>query len=165
MSSYRSGVTLADALAGVEPLVGPPIMSEIAAVLVEARAHFSDLEEWLIFLNVLAAAQSRSQARTFTAEALLTAQAAAPGGGTNARSIAEASGIPRETVRRKVQRLVDAGLVEWRSGRLHPTPMALCRLEPLRMRIYASAARVWEVVERCRAASLAADEDGGEIQT
>jgi hypothetical protein len=52
--------------------------------------------------------------------------------GTNVRSIADSTGIPRETVRRKVAELVTAGLVERRANRLALCPRASLVLAPLR---------------------------------
>lgn len=51
---------------------------------------------------------------------------------TNVRSIADSSGMPRETVRRKVAELVSAGLVERRGNKLSLRPNASTVLTPLR---------------------------------
>jgi hypothetical protein len=51
--------------------------------------------------------------------------------GLNARSIADFSGIPRETVRRKVQDLIDLGWVERHGNDLRATDKARVELMPL----------------------------------
>ena len=51
---------------------------------------------------------------------------------TNVRSIADSSGMPRESVRRKVAELVAAGLVERRGNKLSLCPRASRPLTPLR---------------------------------
>jgi hypothetical protein len=65
---------------------------------------------------------------------------------TNMRSIADSSGIPRETVRRKVAALVAEGLVLRRGNKLSISPIAEEALVPLRTAILRLAARNYETV-------------------
>ncbi|MFN3511906.1 MAG: hypothetical protein ACK41C_02590 [Phenylobacterium sp.] len=133
------------------PRTGPPIVAEVLAVLLKAREHFCDLEDWTVFLAVLTRAQSAGAFGAVSRGDLLAGKIAElPGGGTNVRSISESCRIPRETVRRKVAAMVARGFLERRGGRLYPTVGAMQALDPLRMQIYASAARVWQVVDRTR---------------
>lgn len=64
---------------------------------------------------------------------------------TNVRSIADSSGIPRETVRRKVAELISAKLVARRGNRLSLCPQASAVLSPVReacLRLIASNYRL-----------------------
>jgi hypothetical protein len=66
--------------------------------------------------------------------------------GVNLRSLADSTGIPKETVRRKVQDLIDAGWVERLDGNLHYTPQAFLAAKPAREALMRMAARIYEVV-------------------
>ena len=62
-----------------------------------------------------------------------------PGFGTNMRSLAESTGIPRETVRRKVALLIARGWVVTDEGTLYYTIDGYRSVEPARdaiMRMY-----------------------------
>lgn len=64
---------------------------------------------------------------------------------TNVRSIADSSGMPRETVRRKAAELITAGLVARRGNKLSLRPEASSALTPLReacLRLIASNYRL-----------------------
>jgi hypothetical protein len=64
---------------------------------------------------------------------------------TNVRSIADSSGMPRESVRRKVAELISEGLVERRGNKLSLCPTASRPLTPLRdgaLRLVASNYRL-----------------------
>jgi len=66
---------------------------------------------------------------------------------TTVRSTAEAIGVPKETVRRKIAELVEAGWLVRRSGKLYFTALAYAELTPVREQIEAMAARYHEVVD------------------
>jgi hypothetical protein len=68
--------------------------------------------------------------------------------GINLRSLAESTGIPKETVRRKVQDLIDAGWVARNGGNLHYTVEAFRAVGPGRDAFARMAARIYETVER-----------------
>ncbi|RAK52683.1 helix-turn-helix domain-containing protein [Phenylobacterium deserti] len=154
MEPSQSASAVAKLLAEHYAATGPPIMAELAAVVRSAQTFFPDLEDWAVFLNVLTRAQASPEFAQLSRPALLSrAVPVIPGLGTNVRSVADASGIPRETVRRKVHRLVERGYLEWRDSRLYPTAFAMEQLDPLRMQIYASVAKIWLIVERTRNSS------------
>ena len=66
---------------------------------------------------------------------------------TNVRSIAESTGLPRETVRRKVGQLVDAGWIARHGDDLSYTPEASRALTPVREALFELAGRLHAVVE------------------
>jgi hypothetical protein len=65
---------------------------------------------------------------------------------TNMRSIADSSGIPKETVRRKVAALVKEGLILRQGNNLSLSPAASPALTPVREAILKLAARNYESV-------------------
>lgn len=69
-----------------------------------------------------------------------------PGLGANTRSIAETLGIPKETVRRKVSELIEAGWLARERGKLYSTARAYQELAPVREQLETLAARYYEVV-------------------
>lgn len=75
---------------------------------------------------------------------------------TNVRSIAESTGIPKETVRRKVAALVAEGLVRREGNELSYTRLGLQRLSSVREPILRFAVRGHQAV-----AALDLDEDPG----
>jgi DNA-binding transcriptional regulator YhcF (GntR family) len=66
---------------------------------------------------------------------------------TNVRSIADSTGIPRETVRRKVQALSQRGLVEVKDRMVRFTPEGYCAVEPAREALVKLMARVYRSVD------------------
>jgi DNA-binding IclR family transcriptional regulator len=73
-----------------------------------------------------------------------------PSLGTNVASIAATLGIPKETVRRKISELIEAGWLVRRRGRLYLTAQAYRGLVPLRDRLMVFTVRCWEIVSRLR---------------
>lgn len=69
-----------------------------------------------------------------------------PGLGTNARSIAASLEMPKETVRRKVAELVEAGWLAREGYSLYYTAHAYRQLMPVRQQLTALAVRYFEVV-------------------
>jgi DNA-binding MarR family transcriptional regulator len=83
--------------------------------MADLRTHFDDLEDALLLaafgLGPLAEKLRRSR-REGDAEGLIYGKRPASEGWTNARRLAEVTGIPRETVRRKLERFRRRGWVE-----------------------------------------------------
>ena len=69
---------------------------------------------------------------------------------TNVRSIAESTGIARETVRRKVGEMIEAGWIERRGDDLAITPAGSQHIGELRDAVVEMAARNHALVERLR---------------
>lgn len=71
-----------------------------------------------------------------------------PGLGTNARSIAESLEIPKESVRRKVAELIDAGWLVRERSRLYLTAQAYRNLAPVREQIMQLTASNYETLSK-----------------
>jgi DNA-binding Lrp family transcriptional regulator len=69
------------------------------------------------------------------------------------RSIGEMLGLPKETIRRKVAELAEAGWLVREHGRLYFTAAAYQQLAPVRVQIEELAARYYEVVAALKAES------------
>jgi hypothetical protein len=124
-------------------LVAKDLYTPLLDVLSVARcAGQGDLERAIILLEV--AVRTVGDPR-FSSQEVPRAEQYAPRS-TNMRSIAESSGIPKETVRRKIAALVAEGLVLRRGNRLSLTPGAAPVLIPLRAAILKLAARNYETV-------------------
>lgn len=115
--------------------IWPVHVETLTWFLIECRRHFGgDLDRFL----VLCVVGDRSLSRGRTRPDLTYAEFEAGEAGLimpeplNARSISDYSGIPRETVRRKVQELMDLGWVERDdSGYLRATTKVRTDLAPL----------------------------------
>lgn len=132
---------IVEALSARQAEVGPAIVGELLTVLIAARQQFADLEEWTIFLAVVS--KSNVLANEATPPGPLP-----PGWGTNVRSLSDSCQLPRETVRRKVQKLVERGYLARRGDRLLATEHAKAALEPLTLQVYRSVARVRVVIDK-----------------
>jgi hypothetical protein len=74
-----------------------------------------------------------------------------PGYGTNIRSIADSLDMPKETARRKVQELMEAGWLVRQEGLLYITARAYQELAPVREAIETLAARYFDVIVKLKA--------------
>ena len=70
--------------------------------------------------------------------------------GINSRSISDSLPIARESVRRKVSALLDAGWLHREGGHLHLTREGLAALTPVREKIQRLAVANYETVDRLR---------------
>ncbi|WP_309087458.1 hypothetical protein [Phenylobacterium sp.] len=136
---------IVDAISARQEEVGPAIVNELLAVLMTAREHFADLEEWTIFLAVV------SKSSVLARDVDAPSRPPPPGAGTNVRSLADSCELPRETVRRKVRKLMDRGYVAARDDRLLATEQAKAALQPLTQQVYRSAARVRLMIDKAMA--------------
>ena len=76
-----------------------------------------------------------------------------PGYGTNGRSLAESTGIPRESVRRKVKQLIAAGWVARHGAHLRYTVRGYHAVAPAREAMLRLYVRGVQVIEALRAGS------------
>lgn len=98
--------------------VAPALLSALTDYLIVSRRQSDDLDRQLVLLVImLRSAMARGFADIPSDQVLSGDLEALPTLWTNIRSIADSTGIPRETVRRKVNDLIQAGLVK-RSGQL-----------------------------------------------
>jgi DNA-binding MarR family transcriptional regulator len=96
----------------------PALLSALTDYLIVSRRQANDLDQQLVLLVImLRSAMARGFAELPSEKVLAGDLETLPTLWTNIRSIADSTGIPRETVRRKVNDLIKAGLVK-RSGQL-----------------------------------------------
>ncbi|MET0295210.1 MAG: hypothetical protein ABW042_09360 [Phenylobacterium sp.] len=84
-------------------------------------------------------------------EAELEALGVLPGFGTNMRSLADSTGIPRETARRKLALLIERGWITWHRGALHYTASGYRSVEPARVAMIRMNVRGFQVVDALQA--------------
>jgi hypothetical protein len=129
--------------------VAKSLVGALVDLLVTARPVVGgDLDKLLI---VMVVAQRTTQHPALDPggldDALSSRIEAYPSLYTNVRSIAESIGLPRETVRRKVAQLVDAGWIAREGDDLSYTPEASRALTPVREALFELAGRMHAVVE------------------
>jgi hypothetical protein len=131
----------------------PSLSSELLRPLLElillSRQYCDgDVDKFLILLVVALRTTEHPQFAMLAPETLAHGSSAAlPGLGTNARSIAASLQMPKETVRRKVAELVEAGWLAREGYNLFYTGHAYGQLAPVRQQLTALAVRYFEVVE------------------
>jgi hypothetical protein len=102
-----------------------------------SREHCGgDIDKFLVILVVALRTTKHREFAAHTSEELLSGEIPIfPGLGTNARSIATSLNIPKETVRRKVSELIEAGWFARVGTRLYFTAKAYQQLAPVREQI------------------------------
>lgn len=92
-----------------------------------------DADKYLIILVVGIRTAEHARYRSFTPEQLESGEIPVlPTLGTNVRSIAESTQMPKESVRRKVAELVEAGWIARHGNELHMTGAAYQQLDRVR---------------------------------
>lgn len=81
-----------------------------------------------------------------TLEDMASGQRQPPSLGTNARSVADSLGMPRESVRRRVQSLIAAGLVVRCGNELMLSAEGLAALAPVRNFLVGLSVRYFDIV-------------------
>ena len=98
--------------------LAPALLSALTDYIIVSRRQANDLDRQLVLLIImLRSAMARGFADLPSEQVLSGDLESLPTLWTNIRSIADSTGIPRETVRRKVNDLIKDGLVK-RSGQL-----------------------------------------------
>ncbi len=98
--------------------VAPVLLSALTDYLIVARRQSDDLDRQLVLLVIMLRSTLAKEFADLPSDRILAGDLeTVPTLWTNIRSIADSTGIPRETVRRKVNDLITAGLVQ-RSGQL-----------------------------------------------
>ena len=120
-----------DLLAANFDEIAPALVSQLVSVLSQGRQAFGDLDRVLILMLICERSKRRGGASW-----------------TNIRSIAESTGLPRETVRRKVAQLAEAGLISREGHRLKLLPAADVAARATRAAIVEMAASNAELAER-----------------
>ena len=128
--------------------IAKDLLGPLQAVLATARAEFGgDLDKFIVLLEVsMRTVEDKRLSDLSTEEFWHGTAKAYPSLGANIRSVAQASGIPRETVRRKVLELVDDGWIERRGHTLSLAPKASQQLTKVRDAIVDLAGRNYMTV-------------------
>jgi hypothetical protein len=142
------GRSASDLLSQNYGLVAKDLFTPVLDVFGAARSAFDgDVEKAVILLEV---AVRTLQLRSFAGVDLQTVLSGTiktyPTVSTNLRSISDSSGIPKETVRRKVAALVNDGLLLRHGNSLSLSPTASPALTPIRNAILKLAARNYESI-------------------
>lgn len=136
-----------DIIAANYPQLARELQRPLLALLIHCITMFNgDATKFLVFLSVAVRTTMHRDFTTHTQEELLSGEIPVfPALPINVRSIAESLGLPKETIRRKVAELADAGWLVREHGRIYATAAAYREL-PLREHIQALAARYYELV-------------------
>ena len=112
-----------------------------------------DFDKFLILLAVAMRTVEHPEFRAASQAQLLSGEMPVfPGLGTNVRSIADSLSIPKETVRRKVSEMVDAGWLARIDNDLFFTARAYCALSSVREAIERQAVLNHRTLEALRQA-------------
>lgn len=138
------------------PRIAKNLLSPLLDILTAGReACDGDLDRFHVLLVIAQrTAEDRRFAELSLDEMLGGEIETLPSLTTNIRSIAESTGIPKETVRRKVAALVESGLIRREGNDLTYAPEGLQRLTVVRDPILRFASRSFQA-----ARDLGADED------
>ena len=136
--------------------IGGPILTPMLDWLLAVRAHFhDDLEQFLIFIAIALRTFADPRSGEIDFAAVDRGEVAShPSLLTNVRSIAASTGLPYETTRRKVDKLLALGWIERRGRGLAVTTKASMEFAEMRRRMLAMVASHYTVT-----ATLVAQED------
>jgi hypothetical protein len=125
------------------PRFAKHLVGGVTEVLCQARtAAGGDLDKFLVLLVITMRTVEDERYAEMNLEEMLSGEIAAyPSLHTNIRSIAESTGIPKETVRRKAGALIAEGWVTRHGNDLAITPLASQRFTPVREAALRLAAR------------------------
>jgi hypothetical protein len=142
-----------------DPQFPDALLKPLLTYLLTAReVAGGDLDLNIILLVVAIRTIEHPDFRAMSDAERLEATPVFPTLGVNSRSIAESSGIPRETVRRKVADLVKRGWLARRGSNLHFTAKAFAALTPIRAAREQLAVDYYELI-RAEALKLPAVQD------
>lgn len=114
---------------------------------VSREACSGDIDKFMIMLVVAIRTTEHASFATYTTAQLLSGDLPVfPTLGTNVRSVAESTGTPKETVRRKVGELIEAGWIMRQATELRFTALAYQDLAVARVAIENLAVSNFQVV-------------------
>lgn len=130
--------------------IAKDLVTPVVDLLTEAQSVFAgDIEKLhIMLLLALRTAEHRCAAELNLDSVLAGEPETLPSLSTNVKSISASTGIPEETVRRKVRALVEDGLILKQDNALSYTPKAAQAMEGIRRIMIRRAAHDHEVVER-----------------
>lgn len=137
---------LIELVSGRSPAVAYDLVEPLARFLTVAREVCGgDLEKVLLMVTISLRSSGHPDFKRFH-PGELGDHDLLPGFGTNMRSLAESIGMPRETVRRKVQQLIDDGWVTRQGVTLYYTLEGYRAVEPARAAVIKMHVRGFQVI-------------------
>ena len=136
------------------PAIARDLLNPLLELLLLSRDYCGgDIDKFLVLLVVGIRTTEHQQFAGYSKAQLMSGDLdILPGLGTNARSIAASTGIPKETVRRKVAELVEAGWIAREGNNLYFTGQGYRALAPVREAVERLAVRYHDVVAALAAA-------------
>jgi hypothetical protein len=133
------------------PAVAARMLAPLIEMMASAREEHGDLDRLLILLTLA----QRAYTEPSTAEALLTQQASADlvPRATNILSLAQAIHLPKESVRRKLNELIEMGYAARQSRGVAITPEGVRQLARVRAALLRMAATHHGIIERLKLAA------------
>ena len=130
------------------PRIARSLLRPLLHLLSTSReACGGDVDKFLIMLVIAIRTTEHEHFATYSQAQLLSGEIPIfPTLGTNVRSVAESTGTPKETVRRKVGELVEAGWISRQGNELRFTVLAYQELAGVRVAIEDLAISNFEVV-------------------
>jgi hypothetical protein len=135
-------------VAGNYPVIAHSLLRPLLDLFsVSRQACGGDMDKFLIMLVVAIRTTEHKLFATYSQAQLMSGEIPVlPTLGTNVRSVADSIGAPKETVRRKVGELVEAGWIARNDNELHFTALAYQQLGGARGAIERLAVRNFETV-------------------
>ncbi|MDB5431760.1 MAG: hypothetical protein JWP35_2876 [Caulobacter sp.] len=137
-------------VAGNYPVIAHSLLRPLLDLFSISRdACGGDMDKFLIMLVVAIRTTEHSLFATYSPAQLLSGEVPVfPSLGTNVRSVADSIAVPKETVRRKVGELVEAGWIAREGKELRFTSLAYQQLSGARVAIERLAVRNFEVITK-----------------
>jgi len=137
-------------VADAYPGFAPELLGPLVSMLSRSREAFGgDIDKFLIMMVVGIRTAEHQGLAVYTQDELISGDVPVlPTHGANTRSVAEAIGAPRETVRRKVADLIEAGWIVRAKNELRFTALAYQQLADVRAGIENLAVCNFEVVAK-----------------
>lgn len=135
-------------LAHHEPVATKRLLQPFVRLIsISREACGGDADKFMILLTVAIRTTEHPEFACLTPERLANGESPRlPTLGLNMRSIAESMAMPRETTRRKVTELVNAGWLAREGASVQLTAMGYQELAPVRQGLRTLAASYWEIV-------------------
>jgi len=131
------------------PSVAKELLIPLLSLIGEAEAKFGDLDKFHILLAVaLRTAQHPDVGKLSVEEVVSGAVDELPSLHTNVHSISLSTGLPEETVRRKVKALVEQGWLQKYDHSLLYSSKAIRELGPIRNQILKLSAANYRTISR-----------------
>ena len=134
------------------PAIARSLLRPLLHLLSTSReACGGDVDKFLIMLVIAIRTTEHERFATYSQAQLLSGEIPIfPTLGTNVRSVAESTGTPKETVRRKVGELIEAGWISRQGNELRFTVLAYQELAGVRVAIEELAVSNFQVVADLR---------------